>query len=86
MSERPITADYRKAVDVEEGDLMTVEEYLEIVASGEIEDSDGMGSPVKGGKEAFAEVDETGWPAWLRPSDGISKIPLDATHVIWFNR
>lgn len=86
MSNRPKTANYYQPVDPDDGEIMTVAEYLEHVKEGLLMDSDGMGAPVRDGREALAEVDETGWPAWLRPSDGIEKIPEDATHILWMNR
>lgn len=79
---RPATANYKTPVKPGD-DVMTVEEYLE---AGFV-DYDGMGEPVKDGKIAEPEYNpKTGWPDWLKPSDGDSKIPQDATHIIWYNR
>lgn len=76
------TADYSRPMP-EYGDLMTVEEYLAQVESGSFIDDDGNGRAVKDGMVEdwtgnFGEND-------ILPSEGDSKIPLDATHVVWFN-
>ena len=77
---RPETADYKHPVDPDDH-LMTIQEYLNTIKSGAIIDDDGMGSPVKGGH--FAYIGEN---VWIYPSEGIDAIPLDATHVAWFNK
>jgi hypothetical protein len=61
-----------------EGDLMTVEEYLGNIKSGCFIDYDGFGYPVKD------NLKDT--QLHLYPSEGRNHIPLDATHVIWYNR
>lgn len=87
MSEyaRPKTADYSKPID-DNGDVMTVAEYLEDVADGNLMDSDGMGDVARDGLIAEPAIGESGWPEWLRPSDGDRFIPEDATHVVWYNK
>lgn len=83
---RPATANYTKTFTENDGALMTVEEYLADVAFGGLIDDDGMGDVVKDGLYAHPDADSSGWPRWLRPSDGDRYIPLDATHVLWYNR
>lgn len=80
MTERPKTADYKTPVGPDD-DLMTVEEYLAAVKAGAIIDYDGMGAPVRDGLEA-----EMPGTIWIYPSQGVSAIPQDATHINWFNR
>lgn len=58
------------------GDLMTREEWLDMVKHGFFIDYDGMGSPVKDGKAMNG---------WVYPSQA-DKLPEDATHVVWFNK
>ena len=57
--------------------VMTVAEYLEDVAGGCLIDDDGDGHPVKDGLADSGIV--------INPSDGDANIPLDATHIVWFN-
>lgn len=59
------------------GDLMTIDEYKENVASGMFIDYDGSGHPVKDAKMARNRV---------KPSQCPNDIPEDATHIMWFNR
>lgn len=54
------------------GDLMTVEEFNIAVEVGFIMDDDGQGYWVKDNKESNDEVFNTQ--------------PLDATHVMWYNK
>lgn len=58
------------------GDLMTVQEFKDSVESGGFIDYDGHGRPVKDGKEAGFDI----YPSIQH------LIPLDATHIMWFNR
>lgn len=86
-AERPETADYRRPVDKKSCALLSVAEYLQMVAAGELIDYDGMGYPVRDGMYAEPwSCDLEGWPEWIKPSDGDRLIPNDATHVLWFNR
>lgn len=75
-SKRPATANYTKRSDI--GHSMTVEEYLECVDYRSFIDYDGDGSPEKDGL-----VDLT---ISIIPSERDTKIPLDATHIRWYNR
>ena len=83
-SARPLTANYSKSFDEDDGHLMTVEEYLQAVASGCLMDDDGMGDVVRDGLYAEPASGDDGWPQWLRPSEGATHIPEDATHVLWY--
>lgn len=84
---RPATANYTRKFSPDEGELMTVEEYLGSVECGGFIDDDGMGEAVRDGLAAeYPANEETGWPDWIKPSWGIEAIPEDATHVLWFNR
>lgn len=81
---RPETTDY--SLDLPDfGDLMTVEDWLAAVKQGAFIDYDGHGRAVKGdkmdGRSMFLEDSGA-----IIPSDGDSRIPLDATHIMWFNR
>lgn len=64
--------------EVPEGAVMSVDEYLECVKNHSLMDDDGYGYPVKNGMK------DTQLHLW--PSEGRRHIPLDATHVIWFNK
>ena len=84
---RPTTANYVRKFSPDEGDLMTVEEYLEAVECGAFIDYDGMGEAVRDGLAGeYPVCPETGWPDWIKPSQGVEAIPEDATHILWFNR
>jgi len=72
---RPETADYNHDID---GDLLEVEDYLEDVKHGGFIDYDGFGYAVRDGM-ASRELR-------IYPSDGDRFIPLDATHIDWYNR
>ena len=61
------------------GDLLTVKEYLEMVASYAIMDDDGSSWPVKDGMEA------RGFDSLVYPSKP-ETLPKDATHVVWYNK
>jgi len=58
------------------GDLMTVQEWLECVEGGMFIDYDGHGRPAKDGLMSSM---------FISPSRARS-IPIDATHIVWFNR
>lgn len=83
-SARPLTANYSKSFNEDDGHLMTVEEYLQSVTSGCLMDDDGMGDVVRDSLYAEPCVGDDGWPNWLRPSEGDRYIPQDATHVLWY--
>ena len=59
------------------GEIMTVDNFRDAVAAGAFIDYDGFGYPVKNGKYDDDFV--------IIPSQ-VSKIPDDATHIMWFNR
>lgn len=69
---------YRESNGEIMGDLMTVNEYLENVECGGFIDYDGHGHPVKDNMEDGN--------LYVYPSQGDQNIPMDATHVVWFNR
>lgn len=73
--ERPQSSYSRDAASY--GDLMTVAEFREAAAEGHLIDDDGMGHPVKNGKENRA--------FYVYPSCA-SLIPKDATHINWYNK
>ena len=73
------TADYKYPVRPDSGDLLTVKEYLEMVASHAIMDDDGSAWPVKDGMEA------RGFDCLVYPSQP-ETLPVDATHVMWYNK
>lgn len=88
MTIRPTTAIYDEPLD-EDDDLMTVEEYLGDVECGGFTDYDGYGKAVRNEKAArtcyWGEA-KPGEIGRIFPSDGVSGIPEDATHIVWFNR
>ena len=61
----------------DEDDVYTIDEFLAHVASGAFVDYDGSGYPVKD-KLADRNI-------LVRPSS-MRNIPLDATHIVWYNR
>lgn len=61
-----------------EGELMTVKDYLECVQNYSLMDDDGHGYPVKDNMKDTQ--------LHMYPSEGRNHIPLDATHIIWFNK
>ncbi len=70
-------ADYVTPLDrIGYGDLLSVDEFLDMAESGALIDYDGFGHPVRDGF-----VDE-GW--YVQPE--AMNVPEDATHVLWFNR
>ena len=82
---RPDTATYTDPVP-DYGELMTVEEYLAAVDRGSFIDYDGHGEAVRDGLVARHNPFIPGPNDPVVPSDRDSKIPLDATHVVWYNR
>lgn len=58
------------------GDIMTVEEFIEACKCGAFIDYDGFGNPAKDGYMSSMIIS---------PSR-LSQIPLDATHIVWYNR
>jgi hypothetical protein len=60
-----------------EDDVYTVEEFKEMCECGGFIDYDGFGYPVK---DSLADENITVFPSKL------NKIPLDATHIVWYNR
>ena len=58
-------------------DLMTPEEFIEDCECGCFIDYDGYGHPVKDGYEDIS--------IYIYPS-ALIEIPLDATHINWYNR
>ncbi len=70
-------ADYVTPLDrIGYGDLLSVEDYRDMVEMGALIDYDGFGEPVRDG---FVDKD------WVViPSH--DNIPEDATHILWFNR
>ncbi len=77
---RPATANYNEKPD-EDDDIMTIQEYLDSVASGGFIDDDGYGYPMKDGLMARPKGDFTP----IYPSKP-ERIPLDATHIVWMNQ
>lgn len=61
----------------DEDDVYTVEEFEELVESFSFIDSDGHGYPVKDKKAC------TNWI--VKPSE-INQLPIDATHIVWYNK
>lgn len=59
------------------GDVMTIEKFKEYVVNGMFIDYDGNGYPIKDGRMCDTIC--------IRPST-VGEIPIDATHVIWFNK
>ena len=69
---------YDTKLDLETGELMTVDEYLDCVGCGAFIDYDGFGFASNGTHE---DMD-----TFIYPSDGDKFIPTDATHIMWYNR
>lgn len=61
----------------DEDDVYTIEEFRGFVKDGAFIDYDGDGHPVK---DKLAD-----WRIYIKPSN-LSNIPIDATHIVWFNR
>jgi hypothetical protein len=76
---------YEKPVP-EHCDLMTVAEYLTAVDCRGFVDTDGMGSPVKDGMIGRWAHRQPGDWDYISPSGGRDAIPLEATHIAWFNK
>jgi hypothetical protein len=80
---RPTTADYLIPIPLDDEDcIMLVDEYLENVKCGALIDSDGMGEVARNGFIAKSLINSS----WIYPSQGIDVIPLDATHIVWYNK
>ena len=58
------------------GELMTVDEFIECVDMGVINDYDGSG---------YAVIDEEQTDIQVLCSD-LETIPVDATHIMWYNK
>ena len=63
------------------GDLMTIEEFRESVASGLFMDDDGHGYAVKDGMERIND-----WLADAIYPSMLDRIPEDATHIAWYGK
>lgn len=61
----------------DEDDVYTITQFVELCKSGSFIDYDGIGHPVKDNK-SDPTID-------IYPSK-IEKIPLDATHIVWYNK
>lgn len=85
-SRRHPTANYTKPFDADDGDLMTVGDYLDAVAEGYLIDEDGMGDVVRDGLIATLDFDDDRGMPFIYPSDGAYIIPQDATHILWYGR
>ena len=57
--------------------LMTVDEFQNDARQGFLTDDDGLGFPVKGG------MYDSKW--YVHPSQ-LGLIPLDCTHILWYNK
>ena len=76
---RPVTGNYSQLMaSVWYGHLYQLDEWLRDVKAGYLIDDDGYGSPVKDGL-----IDEQ---ALIYPSDRSLHVPLDCTHIMWYNR
>ena len=76
---RPLTAHYKTPVNPSIEDIMTLATYLDCIKDGNITDFDGTGRAAKDGFRT------EGGDA-LKPSQGLSWVPVDCTHVVWFNK
>jgi hypothetical protein len=75
---RPPYGAYVETLDPEDDDRYTVEEFNRMCNQRLLIDYDGYGHPVRNGcMDPHIDV---------RPSNRNLVIPLDATHVVWFNR
>jgi hypothetical protein len=74
-------SEYDRSYDPDNGDLMTVADYLESVKSGCLMDCDGFGFAVKDGMERVGDY----FSKMVQPSKP-SSIPADATHIAWYNK
>lgn len=66
-----------------EDELYTVDEWLQNVRSGVFTDYDGYGYPAIHHKGILYLADPN---IKIIPSDLISNVSHDATHIVWFNR
>lgn len=70
------------------GDLMTINEFIESVKSGNLTDYDGMGDYAT----STHYFQQEGWPTinpWVYPSDvGTPRFnpPKGCTHILWYNK
>ena len=71
----PATAEYTDELS-KFGDLMTVAKFRDSVDCGGLIDYDGYGYPVRDGKMSRTNI---------YPSEQ-HMIPLDATHIMWYNK
>lgn len=67
---------YTEQFDKDDGDLMTVKDFVNSVADGMFIDYDGYGNPVRNNR--LANID-------IFPSQ-VHEIPDTATHILWYNR
>jgi len=76
---RPYTGNYTELlVDRWYGHLYQLDEWLRDVKAGYLIDEDGYGSPVRDGL-----IDDS---LNVFPSGGILTVPMDCTHILWYNR
>jgi hypothetical protein len=61
----------------DEDDVYTVDQFINLCESNMFIDYDGYGHPVKDG---LCDRHITIYPS------GLHNIPLDATHIVWYNR
>lgn len=66
-------------INEDDGDLMTIEDYMDSVACGLFIDYDGMGDAVKDGYYMNRR-------SYVYPSKLGKDIPEGATHILWYNR
>lgn len=66
------TRQYTEKIDYEFGDVMTLKEWISTIQEGCIINTDGCGYWAKDGYMSRDEV--------------FNSPPLDATHVVWFNK
>jgi hypothetical protein len=74
----PELDDFHPETLVTYGTLFTVSDYLDMVECGGFIDYDGFGHPSSGTHEDPRHI--------IKPSDGATKIPPQATHICWYNR
>jgi len=60
------------------GDKIKIQDWVDCVKFGSLIDYDGFGHPVRGIKMDNSIA--------VYPSEQLTKVPLDATHIMWFNR
>ncbi len=69
---------YTEPVSKVNDEIYTVDAFNDNVVYGNLGDYDGFGHPVFNGLADFS--------IQLDPSDWEENIPLDATHVVWYNK